>query len=92
MKTIFFFYHCEKVVDCDSSKLYLSMRYVWCVQLLRYIISVTVGSRSNIDQTWWKCWNLDPIDCIRISYRFSLRMDSKVGGYHTVKPKFHVTE
>ena len=28
---------------------------------------------SDFDETWWKCWNLDPIDCIKISLRYAAR-------------------
>ena len=24
-------------------------------------------NRLDFDQTWWKCWNFGPIDCIKIS-------------------------
>ena len=28
---------------------------------------------SDVDQTWWKCWNFNPIDCIKISLRYAAR-------------------
>ena len=27
----------------------------------------------DFDQTWWECWNLGPIDCIKISLRYAAR-------------------
>ena len=26
----------------------------------------------DFNQTWWKCWNFGPIDCIKISLRYAL--------------------
>ena len=27
----------------------------------------------DLNETWWKCWNLGPIDCIKISLRYAAR-------------------
>ena len=40
----------------------LSLR-LSCLFLCNYLL--------DFDETWWKCWNLNPIDCIRILLRYA---------------------
>ena len=58
-------FYSQSLIDCGSSKLYLSVSISVC--LSRFIGLYISNYASDFDKAWWKCWNLGLVDCVRIS-------------------------